>query len=270
LAGGAPLVMLIERQGWRNSLLLLGLTGTGILLINLWGLPKVSLTPAVLRNRPTLFTDLIKIFKNTQVWLFGIVAVGIYLSISVVADLWGVSFVMEKFSIEKSQAAQMISLIYIGTTLGCILFPWIARETQSIRYPLFAGSAGVICLLSSLIYLPELSLGTGKMIFLGIGVFTGSEILCFIGACRLMEPDLIGTMSGFLNCIITLVGAIVQQNVGIVLDYFWDGKLTLDGIPHYSIYTYQVAFGVILFLTFISVFLSCFIKPYPMPLPHQN
>ncbi len=75
-----------------------------------------------------------------------------------------------------------------------------------------------------------------------------------------MGPEVAGTMTGFLNGIVSLAAAMIQQYVGQVLDYFWEGQMTEAGIRAYSIHTYQVAFGVILFVTCISVVLSLFIK----------
>lgn len=75
-----------------------------------------------------------------------------------------------------------------------------------------------------------------------------------------MGPAVAGTMTGFLNCIVTLASAMIQQNVGVVLDYFWDGALSPDSTPLYSIYTYQVAFGLIILCTLLSCLLALFIK----------
>ena len=95
-----------------------------------------------------------------------------------------------------------------------------------------------------------------NILFFSIGICTGAEILCFIAATTIFEPAVAGTMTGFLNGVVSLFAAIVQQNVGVVLDYFWDGSLTAEGLRSYSIYTYQVAFGFILFITCLSVSFS--------------
>jgi hypothetical protein len=76
-----------------------------------------------------------------------------------------------------------------------------------------------------------------------------------------MGPEVAGTMTGFLNGVVSLASAMIQQHVGIVLDYFWEGELTAAGVRAYSLHTYKVAFGVILFFTCMSCILAFFIKP---------
>ena len=268
LIGGRPLVMLIESEGWRGSLLILSAIGVIVLILNFIALPKAhkgdkEIIPG---EESASFGALLAVFKNKQAWLFALVAIGIYLSISVVADLWGVSFVGEKFSINKGEAAQMISSIYFGTAIGCPTLAWLSRLIGSVKKTVLIGGVGIIALLSYLVFVPNISIWVAYAMFFGIGFCTGAEILCFIGACAIIRPEVAGTMTGFLNCLVTLAGAMIQQHVGIVLDYFWDGAVTTGGTPLYSVYTYQVAFGVILFFTFVSCALALFLKSDEEPL----
>ena len=262
LLGGAPLVMLTTSQGWRTSLMVLAAIGIVVLLLNYFVLPRShkgesEVTPG---EEFSSYRALFMIFKNTQAWVFASVAVGLYLSIAVVADLWGVSFVIEKFAIEKAEASQMISCIYIGAAIGCPLFAWISRTLNSLRMTILLGGFAVVGLLAYIVFIPNIPLWAANVAFFGIGLGTGADILCFTGACTLMGPSAAATVTGFLNCIVTLASAMIQQNVGMVLDYFWDGAMTIDHTPIYSIHTYHVAFGVITSCTLIFSLLAFFVK----------
>ena len=272
LIGGRPLVMLIESEGWRGSLLVLAAIGAIVLILNFFALPKAhkGIKEVIPGEESASFESLFSVFKNKQAWLFSLVAIGIYLSISVVADLWGVSFVGEKFDINKGEAAQMISSIYFGTAVGCPTFAWFSRLIGSVKQAVLIGGIGIIVLLSYIVFVPNIPIWAAYAAFFGIGFCTGAEILCFIGACAIMGPEVAGTMTGFLNCLVTLAGAMIQQHVGVVLDYFWDGAMTTTGVPIYSIHTYQVAFGVILFFTFASCILAWFLRPEEEPNPREE
>jgi MFS family permease len=261
--GGRPLVMLIESQGWRTSLLILAAIGSVVLFLNFIALPHHPKTAkeVVPGEEMTSFKSILAVFKSSQAWIFALVAVGIYLSISVVADLWGVSFVQEKFEIDRQNAASMISYIYYGTAVGCPLFAWFSRVIGSVKQAVIIGAFGMIALLACLVFVDHISVLQGKSLFFAIGIFTGAEILCFIAACTIMGPEVAGTMTGFLNGVVSLASAMIQQHVGIVLDYFWEGELTAAGVRAYSLHTYKVAFGVILFFTCMSCILAFFIKP---------
>lgn len=270
--GGQPLVMLIENQGWRASLLILAAIGGLVWTLNFFTLPShpKGTTEVVPGEESASFQSLFAVFKSGQAWLFGLVAIGIYLSISVVADLWGVSFVEEKFDIAKQDAAQMVSFIYFGTACGCPLFAWISRLIGSIKQAILIGGFGIVTLLAYVIFVPHIPIWLAKTLFFTIGLCTGAEILCFIAACTLMGPEVAGTMTGFLNGIVSLAAAMIQQYVGTLLDYFWDGAMTADGLREYSIHTYTIAFGVILFITCVSVILAFFIKPHEECLQNQT
>jgi sugar phosphate permease len=260
LCGGTPLVWLIEAQGWRNSLLILAAIGAGVWLINLILLPKShpgDKEPTPGEESAPLW-EIGDVFRSRQTWVFAFVAVGIYLGISVIADLWGVPFATQKFGMDKAEAAWMVSFIYIGTCFGCPAFAALSRVVGSIRTMIIIGALGVGCTLSYVVFSPDISPFMAKAAFFCIGFFAGAEILCFSGACTLIGPEVAGTMTGFLNCIVTLCGAIVQSNIGVILDYFWDGSLTETGVRLYSTGTYQMAFLVIIILTFSS-FLGAFL-----------
>jgi sugar phosphate permease len=260
--GGRPLVMLIESQGWRTSLLILATIGSLVLLLNFLVLPTAhkGTNEIIPGEEHTSFKSVLAVFRSGQAWMYALVAVGLYLSIAVVADLWGVSFMEEKFEINRQDAAEMISFIYFGTAAGCPLFAWISRLIGSVKQAILIGGLLMIALLAYLVFVPHISIWSGKTILFAIGLCTGAEILCFIAACTIMGPEVAGTMTGFLNGVVSLSAAIIQQNVGVVLDYFWEGEMTAAGIRAYSIYTYQVAYGVILFVTCLSVILAFFIK----------
>lgn len=260
--GGRPLVMLIESQGWRASLMILAAIGSLVLLLNFFILPRASKkTKEIIPGEEhASFQSVLSVFKSGQAWLFALVAIGLYLSIAVVADLWGVSFMEEKFDINRQEAAQMVSYIYFGTACGCPLFAWISRLLGSVKQAIILGGVGIVALLAYIVFVPNIPIWLGNTILFSVGICTGAEILCFIAACTIMGPEVAGTMTGFLNGIVSLAAAMIQQYVGQVLDYFWEGQMTEAGIRAYSIHTYQVAFGVILFVTCISVILSLFIK----------
>lgn len=262
LLGGAPLIMLTKSQGWRGCVAILAALGVVVLFLNIFVLPKPHSRQARTSAEEEIvsYRELFKVFKNTQAWVFALVAVGVYMSISVIADLWGVSFVIKKFAIEKAEATRMVSFIYIGVTIGCPLFPWVSRLLNSVRAAILVGGFGIVTLLTYIVFVPHIPLWVANAAFFGIGLCSGAEILCFTGACALMGPAVTATVTGFLNCIITLVSAIVQQNVGMLLDYFWDGTVTVGQTPIYSITTYQAAFGLIILCTLLSSLLASFVK----------
>ncbi len=266
LIGGAPLAAMTKAWGWREALMVLVGIGFIIFFLNfalLRNHPQGAEHPEDPDHRSETWQAILDVFKSRLCWMYGVVAIGIYLSISVFADLWGVSFLMQKCMVSNEEAAGAVSLIYVGTCIGCIS---VAILSQKVRHPQFiiSGSAFMICtLLSIIVFVSDLPFSLISVMLFAIGLCTGGEILCFTKACEAMSISVAATVTGFINFVVTLGAAIIQQQVGFILNWFWDGiSLDAKGVPMYSIQDYQGALAAVIGVTFMSFLLSFFIvKP---------
>jgi predicted MFS family arabinose efflux permease len=263
MIGGAPLAAMTKAWGWRETLMGLAVMGLVIFAANFLLLrnhPSGAEHPEDPSHRQDTWQAILNVFKSRLCWMYGTVAIGIYLSISVFADLWGVSFLMEKFAVSKEEAAGAISLIYMGTCIGCIS---VAILSQRVRYPQVIISMAALMigtLLSIIVFMPHLSFFTTTILLFLIGIGTGGEILCFTRACESMSVSVAATVTGFINFVVTMGAALIQQQVGFILNWFWDG-VTLDskGVPLYTVQDYQGALSIVILITFASFFLSFFL-----------
>lgn len=269
LIGGAPLAASTNAWGWRETLIALAAIGLAIFILNFIFLknhPEGAEHPEDPDHRSQTWQSILDVFKSRLCWMYGIVAIGIYLSISVFADLWGVAFLMQKFAIAKEEAAGAVSLIYMGTCIGCVS---VALLSQKMRYPQFIISASALIigtLMALIVFIPDLPFPiTGIFLFI-IGLCTGGEILCFTKACESMSVAVAATVTGFINFVVTLGAAIIQHQVGAILNWFWDGT-TIDakGVPIYSLTDYQGALAVLIGFAFTSFILSFFIVRFQKP-----
>lgn len=267
LIGGAPLAAMNNHFGWRGSFYLLAAMGIAILVTNFFFLRdrnnKEHQDSSL--NRHETWNAIKEVFKSQFCWMYAIVAVGIYLSISVFADLWGVSFLMMKYELTKNVAAQAVSMIYIGTCFGVITVAWLS-SFFSDRRPIIGGSALLIASLLSLIVFGEISsIWAIYAIMFAIGFFAGGEVLCFTCACEAMSIYVAATVTGFINFIVTLGAAIVQNQIGHVLNALWNGTIGENGLPLYTVQDYQGAMSLLVVSTLISFVLSFFLNKAPKP-----
>ena len=246
LLGGKPLAFFCSTYGWQYVLLFLGFGGIFIFLLNY----KLLRDPPSLISSPpcrtSLKKDIMSVFKNKNCWTYALIATGLYLCMSVFADLWGVSFLMLKLTVERETAAELISLIYIGSCVGSLTICTITRSLTSIKNILFLGAVLLSVILSLLIYSPHLTYETAALLLFSMGLMTGVEILCFICACQSMPIAVAATVTGFVNSIVTLGGAFLQQQVGFVLDYLSDKTVSLDGTPAYTLNDYEGALSLLI------------------------
>ena len=116
--GGKPIVYLTNSYGWQQTLQFLAALGVGILIINYFFLsPNKGPYGGDIEDKRETMIGILAVFKSKFCWMYAIVALGIYLSISVFADLWGVSFLVLKYGLTREDAAFVNSIIYFGPAL---------------------------------------------------------------------------------------------------------------------------------------------------------
>lgn len=262
LLGSAPLSKMNESYGWRGSFYLLAGLGVVIFMFNFFFLRDRADTThqQTASSRHEVWASIKEIFKSRFCWMYAIVALGIYLSISVFADLWGVSFIMVKYGLSKAVAAQAVSMIYVGTAIGVVLIAWFSTFFKD-RRPIIGGSALLIASLLTLVVFGNVnSTWAIYLIMFSIGFFAGGEVLCFTSACEVMSVTIAATVTGFINFIVTLSAAYIQKQIGYLLHILWDGTLTEFGLPLYTVQNYQGAMSILIALTFGSFILSFFLN----------
>lgn len=259
LNGGAPIAYLLELTSWQGVFIFLSILGFTIWGINYFFL-KEKTSPEKTKSTSTDALTIIKtILKKPACWINAITALGIYACISVVADLWGVAFCMQAFHIGRPEAAQLTSLIYVGLCMGSIAIPFLSDSLLDRKKFVLLGLCTIACGLTAFTFGVHTSLLAVSCLLFIIGFFAGTEMLCFANACEAVAPAMAGTVTGFVNCIVMLGGSILQNIVGIVMDYSWQGLLNEQGERIYELQEYQNGFSVIILCVLISLLVSTLI-----------
>lgn len=267
LLGGRPLTALNSSFGWRQSFYLLAFLGIVIFILNLLFMRDRHtldlLKKGTVISRPEIWGSIKEIFKSRFCWMYAIIALGIYLSISVFADLWGVSFLMLKYDLPKEIAAQAISMIYVGTCFGVIIIAGISHFLRDYRSLIIGGSALLMASLLTLLVFGNIASIWGMYLALfALGFFAGGEVLCFSNACEAMSISVAASVTGFINFIVTLGAALTQKLIGYAINILWDGSISESGMPLYTLENYQTAMLFIIIMTFISFVLSFFLNSF--------
>jgi len=199
-------------------------------------------------------------FTNKMVWIFGIVSIGIYSPVSVLADFWATGFFTTKFNITVPEAGFYITVLYIGMTVGNTLMPGLF--SSKIRQALIVLPTILVVLMSVIFYCETVPFMTILVIL--IGFFTGIEILCFTGGMAYSTPTNSGIIIGILNTLNAIGAAFGQQVVGSLMDLKWNGQLNDLGVRIYSSEDYSFALSSLSAMIIIGIFLTIrYIKNQP-------
>lgn len=260
MLGYAPLARLTQAVGWRDSLSYLTWLGVATFILNILFLKDRSQTTAQIIDRRQIVQQIKDVLLSRFAWMYALTALGMYLPISVFADLWGVSFLTLKYGFSKETAASILSLSYLGTCGGVIFIALASNFLKGPRFLIGISAALVTTLMATLVFMPGLSPMTISVLLITLGVLVGTEILCFSKACQENDISVAATVTGFLNFVVTIGAAFIQQLVGVILKWLWDGQINDVGLPIYRVQDYQAALSLVILVSFSSFILAFFLK----------
>lgn len=260
LLTGKPLnYLLSEFDHWKTVFYILIFIGVIILAAAFVYLPKKNNKDISTEFAPNNIShDLLKIITNKNILIYAFIAIGLYTPVSVLGDLWGTAFLCKKFELSREIASPMLMNIYIGMALGSVILPYLS-EKYNILDKIIVTSAVILLLLFSLvIYGPHLTNSDIVLLLILIGFFCGAEMLCFTAALRYTTSHTSGLTIGVVNTFNMLSGAILQQTIGVYLDYSWQGGIDARNLRVYSIENYVDALSILVAIIAICIVMALF------------
>jgi MFS family permease len=256
-SGSNIIAFFIKTISWQKILFYLNFFGIFSFLLSWFFIPSRS---SQKYKNSSLFSELMRLTFMKEMWIYSIIALGVYLCMSVIADLWGISFIINRFNVEKQLATNIVSLMYIGTCLGSLILSFLADYLQNKLFFIKYSTYALFFFTGILIFCPLTHLFLFSFLFLIIGFLCGSTILCYSRISEYVPQKTIATTTGFMNCIVMLSGAWIAEKVGHLLDFFWKGALNPNGTRWYSIENYQKSLSLILIVMVFSVISTFFMN----------
>lgn len=262
LMSGKFFVGLLERVGRQDSLLFCAGLGGVILLIILIFVPSCQKRE---RNsdqsiRTQLRKGLSAIIQRKEILWYSLIAISVYTPLCVLADLWGTAFLMEKFKVNRADAAQITLYMYGGLTLGSLFLPWLSLKWGALKETIQICAVGLIGALIMLLYMDALSSWQLIVLLTLIGVFCGAEMICFAGAAQFAPVSHSGLSMGVVNTLNMLGGAFIQQAIGWYLDVQWKGNYGADGARAYGSDELTSAFFIL-----VLIMIACALMTFKLP-----
>ena len=258
------LTHIVDSIGYQNALYSALVAGV-ILCISI-GLiirdhPTKSQNNAFSTHAPTkrIKQGIMMMLKSRQMLLIGIIGALLYLPASVFLDLWGIPYFKSVYQLSPSQAASVISMVFIGWIVSSPLIGMLSDKLKRRRLPLTTASI-LAALTISLVFLNHsLSIPTLYILMLLFGIFCGSHPLCFSLSKETNPAELSATATAVTNFFIMLGGMIFQPLVGLLIEWHWNGAMQ-QHIPLYSASDFSFALTIIPIALIIASGLSLWVK----------
>lgn len=260
--GGFPFGYLSECLGWRDSMFIMVALGVGLSLtffLIIRNKPEdLGLEPINDESPPTksLFTGLKVVCQNPQAWIIAGYAGLMYVPLSAFADLWGTPFFAQLFQTDRTIAASITSMIYIGIAVGSPLITYLSDRYENRT--LFMKTGAFICLVIYIIaiYIPHVPSSFMYVLLFIAGIAFTGQVLSFVLITQTLPRFATGVAVGLTNMLVMSSGVIFEPLVGKLLTFA--GKPVYDhGSMYYAVEDFQIALSVVP-LSLLAAFILAF------------
>ena len=250
IGGEAPLALLIDNFGWRQSMVIMGSIGI-VLAVLIYTIAKdmpnteqMEEQPAASDDEEPLLSSLLTIVKNKQLWLVAFFGGLMYMATPIFCGLWGVPFLMLKMHLAKATAANYISLVFIGWAIASPLWGIYSNRIGRRKPPMYLGCIGALVSCTAFIYAPIETSWIMALLLFSFGIFSAGFLPAFAVAKELCSNRYVATGLSFMNMMNMIGIAVGQPLIGSILDKFWQGEL-VDKVRIYPLEAYHVGLAIL-------------------------
>jgi MFS family permease len=245
LYGGKPISLLVESQGWQHVAFTLACVSIALGLGTYLLLGSAKSQPPLTGGAETFkATHFKKLLSSPVIWFL---AIGNFLmvgSLEGFADVWGVPYLMMAYDVNKSEGAALISCIFVGMLFGGPLLAALSKRFGTYTVISLCGMGMAVALILLLSNLFSNWYWLAGLLFC-VGVLCCYQVIVFAAGSDFVTPQLLCITIAFLNCVNMLGGSFFHTIIGLMMDAFWTGMMSHDGVRQYTVESYNIALMII-------------------------
>jgi MFS family permease len=258
ILGAVLTVSLTSQIGWRNTTYIIAAIGILIFILAILGIKEKKIDTTIkIRN---IFTEFKIVIRNPTIWLIGLYGAMMELPMTAIAELWGVPFMEQRFGVSTDIASITSVTIIIAFGLGGFVPAWFSKKINYKNIMIIFAVGGLLSFIPA-IYFDNIMFNTCIVLLFLMGIFSGTNVLCFWIASDIVPKEFNGTVSGLINMLIMSSGIIFQPFLGRLLDFFRKGLVNEFGKPIYNLIMYRNTFAFIGLGITIAIITPFIIKP---------
>jgi len=256
--GEAPLSWLVNEYGWRQSLMYCGVAGLALAFLLLLLVRERQTVTTQIKNKIT-FKDILEVLKNKQNWLLTLYSGLAFSPIAIFGGLWGNPFLQEAYHVSKTQAASLLSLIFIGLGVGSPLIGALSDRLGNRKDVMFYSTLTAFIAVALIIYWQTMPTWLLSVLLFTFGFTLGAFMLSFTIGKEINKVYLTATVIAMINTCDAVLDAVTEPAIGKLLDMTWHGKI-VNGVHYFSLHDYQLALSVLPIYLLLATGLLLFIK----------
>lgn len=196
--------------------------------------------------------NLFSVLRTRKIWPGFWIQFGMIGSLYAIMGLWGVRYLQDVYTIERSFAAHHLTIMLLSFAIGALFFGWFSDKIR-LRKPILIGCVALYlaCWLY-LLYLPWSPGLSGYILFGCMGFMGSGFVITFPSAKEVIHPQLSGMAVSVVNTGCFIGTSIMQPLLGYVMDTSWSGEM-VNSVRVYSENSYHQSFLLVLFFSIIAL-----------------
>lgn len=263
---------MVDWVGWQTTIYLSAASGI-VLSVIIWAIvrdanPHLPNHHMHVVDFKGIISGLWLALKNRQIWFTAVVGFLLYISLSAVAEFWGISYLEQAHGLSKTHAANANAMIFLGWAIGGPVWGWLSDYMRRRRLPLTMGSICAFVPACVLLYVPDLSVLEIYILLFVFGFLSSVQILIFAICHEASHMKIAATAIALTNMVVMVSGNVFQPLIGKLLDLQWVGTL-VQGARVYPPEAYQFALSVVPISIFLAVIVSLCIRETRCEVNHR-
>lgn len=189
-------------------------------------------------------SDLSALFSSKILWVLAVANLLMVGALEGFADVWGVPYLTTAYGFSKSDAALLTSFIYMGMIYGAPVIAYLSKLLGNYSAIGLCG-CGLALVFTVLLSSAITNWWLLSILFFLTGMMCCYQVSIFAAGSTLVPPKHLGITVAFLNCVNMFGGSFFHTIIGKIMDHYWDGSLSAQGLKQYNLESFQHALTTI-------------------------
>lgn len=255
IGGELPIAWLNKNIGWRHSFIFFMIFSFILVVTIVFAFRGMDKNAQLPEESEPIRQSLKAILKNTQTWLIGCYALLNWAPMTAFASLWGVPFLMTKFSLSLTEAASLMSLVWLGVGLSSpiigALSDFISKRKIILILTALTGALSFLILILA----HHLSVPSLAILLFTAGIGSSGQVLSFAVVKDFTSKARTSAAIGFNNMAVVASGIIMQPLIGRLVQ-----MNNTSTTPHeYSLSAFEISMWLLPLCHILCVLIALFL-----------
>lgn len=243
-----PLTRLVSLVGWRDAVSQVGLLGSLMFIIMLFGVIDRPEEKTRRETNAGKTSYLKKAWLNISTLKAAMYTSLMNMAIAVFGAMIGSLYLVQRLGVSKEEASLVNTMLFLGSIIGGPVMGLISDRLGLRILPMKIATVASLIVVVMVVYAP-VSLGGMQLLFFLLGLFTAAQIISYALVAESNPHEITATALSVIS-VLTQGGYILYQNLFSWMLVKHGGMHYVSGVPVYSLADYQFA-AMILPLGFV-------------------